>query len=207
MIRIKDDIDYPLLQRMLLEPESHLAYLADAFATMCDKSIAEIIDLDECMAGLELAVSTAEGSVSSGSRRLLAEAVLTGMRTIAGELPPQSPVVRGRFSDWIERLLATPLEPVEVSANLFEARADYTADLLERGDSLLSAIELAPNRGELRLKLGVTYVDLRAWLEALEELRAARVLLPPEEHEHVDKLFETADEGYQARFWPSGVTE
>jgi hypothetical protein len=205
--RIKDDIDYPLLQRMLLEPESYLAYLADAFATMCDKSIAEIFNLDECMAGLELAVSTAEGSVSSGSRRLLAEAVLTGMRTIAGESPPLSPAVQGRFSDWIDRLLTTRLEPVDVSANLFEARADYTAELLKRGDALLSAIELSPNRGDLRLKLGATYVDLRAWLEALEELRVARVLLPPEEHEHVDKLFETADKAYQARFLPPGVTE
>jgi hypothetical protein len=207
VIRIKDDVDYPLLQRILLEPESYLAYLADAFATMCEKSIAEIFDLDECMAGLEFAVSTAEGSVSTGSRRLLAEAVLTGMRTIAGESLPQSLEARSRFLDWIDRLLKTSLEPVEVSANLLEARADYTANLLERADALLSAIELSPNRGDLRLKLGATYVNLRSWLEALEELRVARLLLSPEEHEHVDRLFETADKRYQARFLLPGVTE
>ena len=39
VLRVKDDIDYPLLQRMLLMPESYLPYLADAFTTMCEKSI------------------------------------------------------------------------------------------------------------------------------------------------------------------------
>ena len=107
VLRVKDDIDYPLLQRMLLDPEAHVPYLADAFAAMCDKSIAAIVSLDECMAGLELAVSTAERSASSGDRRLLAEATLTGMRTIAGETLPRSPEARRRFLDWIDRLLTT----------------------------------------------------------------------------------------------------
>jgi hypothetical protein len=205
-IRIKDDIDYPLLQRMLLQPESHLAYLADAFATLCEKSIAAVMNLDECMAGLELAVSTAEGPVSSGSRRLLAEAALTGMRTIAGESLPQSPEAQRKFPDWIDRLLATRPVPVEVSANLLEAQADYTADLPDRADALVSATELSRNRGDLRLKLAATYVDLKLWPEALEELRVAKILLPPEQHERVDKLVETADAAYQARFLPPDVT-
>lgn len=191
---------------MLLQPESHLAYLADAFATLCEKSIAAVMNLDECMAGLELAVSTAEGPVSSGSRRLLAEAALTGMRTIAGESLPQSPEAQRKFPDWIDRLLATRPVPVEVSANLLEAQADYTADLPDRADALVSATELSRNRGDLRLKLAATYVDLKLWPEALEELRVAKILLPPEQHERVDKLVETADAAYQARFLPPDVT-
>jgi hypothetical protein len=207
VIRIKDDIEYPLLQRTLLAPEAHLAFLAGAFATMCEKSIAEIVSLDECMAGLELAVATAEASVSSGVRRLLAEATLTGMRTIAGESVPRSPIARSRFLDWIDRLLASAPAPVEVAVDLLEARADYTTDLPERAQTLLSAIELSPNRGDLRLKLGATYVDLRFWPEALEQLRVARFFLPPEEHERADKLAETADEAYQARFLPPDAAE
>ncbi len=207
VIRIKDDIDYLLLQRTLLSPESHLAYLADGFATMCETSIAEIVSLDECMAGLELAVATAEGPVSSGARRLLAEAALTGMRTIAGESLPRSLEARGKFLDWIDRLLTTAPSPVEVSANLLEAQADYTAGLPERADALLSAIDLSPNRGDLRLKLGATYVDLELWPEALEQLRVARYFLPPEEHERVDQLVESADQAYQTRFLPPHATE
>ena len=205
-IRIKDDIDYALLQRMLLEPQSSLAHLADAFATMCDESIAAIVSLDECMAGLELAVATAEGSISSGGRRLLAEAALTGMRTIAGESLPRSLEARRKFLDWIDRLLTTGPVPADVSANLFEARADYTANLLERADALVAAAELSPNRGDLRLKLGVTYVDLELWPDALEQLRVAKFFLPPEEHEGVDSLVETADKAYQARFLPPEMT-
>jgi len=207
LLRVTDDIDYPLLQRTLLEPESQLAYLADAFAILCEESIAEIVSLDECLAGLESAVSTAERSAFAGGRRLLAEASLTGMRTIAGESLPRSAVTQKKFVDWIDRLLMTGLEPVEVSANLLEARADYTANLLDRADALLRAIELSPNRGDLRLKLGATYVSLRVWLDALEQLRVARFFLPPEEHERVDKLVETADKAYQARFFPPVVTE
>ena len=203
--RIKDDVDYPLLQRMLLNPEFHLAHLGNAFATLCEKSIAAIITLDECMAGLELAVSTAEGSLPFGGRRLLAEAALTGMRTIAGESLPRSPEVRGKFLDWIDRLLTTRPEPVEVAANLLEAQADYTADLMDRADALVAATELSPNRGDLRLKLGTTYVDLELWPEALEQLRVAKFFLPVEEHEPVDKLLETADKAYQARFLPPDV--
>lgn len=202
VIRIHDDIDYPLLQRTLLNPESHLAHLADAFATLCEKSIAAIVTLEECMAGLELAVATAEGPTSSGGRRLLAEAVLTGMRTIAGESLPRVPEAQGKFPDWIDRLLTTRPTPVEVSANLFEARADYTVGLPERADALVSAIELSPNRGDLRSKLGATYVSLELWAEALEELRVAKFFLPPEEHERLDELVEIADKGYQARFLP-----
>jgi hypothetical protein len=202
VLRIGDDIDYVLLQRTLLEPQRHLAYLADAFSTLCEKSIAAIVTLDECMAGLELAVATAEGPVSAGSRRLLAEAVLVGMRTIAGEALPRSLETRKRFADWLDRLLTTMPEPVEVSADLLEARADYTAFLLERVDALVSATELSPNRGDLRLKLGATYVSLRSWAQALEQLRVAKAFLPLEEHERVDRLFQTADERYQARFFP-----
>jgi hypothetical protein len=202
VLRIKDDIDYPALQRMLLEPERNSPYLADAFATMCEKSIAAIVSLDECMAGLELAVSTAEGPVYLGTRRLLAEAVLAGMRTIAGESLPRSAEALSKFPEWIDRLLATELEPLDVVASLFEARGDYTADLLERADALLSAIHLVPSRGDLRLKLGATFVELRFWPEALEELRVAKFYLPPEEHERVDRLVETADKAYQARFLP-----
>ena len=43
LLHIKDDIDYPLLQSMLLNPEQNLAHLADAFATMCEKSIVQIV--------------------------------------------------------------------------------------------------------------------------------------------------------------------
>jgi hypothetical protein len=207
LTRIKDDIDYPLLQRTLLEPESRLAYLADAFATMCEESIAEIVSLDECMAGLESAVATAERSVFAGGRRLLAEASLTAMRTVAGESLPRSPAAQIKFVDWIDRLLLIGLEPVDVAANLLEARADYTANLLDRADALRRAIELSPNRGDLRLKLGATYVSLRAWLQALEQLRVAKFFLPPEEHERVDNLVETADKAYQARFYPPVAIE
>ncbi|HET8699280.1 MAG TPA: hypothetical protein VFO94_17475, partial [Gammaproteobacteria bacterium] len=55
LLRIKQDSDYPLKQRILLEPVAYLPYLADAFATLCEKSIAAIVTLDECLAGLELA--------------------------------------------------------------------------------------------------------------------------------------------------------
>ena len=206
-IRIKGDIAYPLLQRALLEPESYLGYLADAFSTLCEKSIAMIVSLDECMAGLERAVSTAEGSTASGARRLLAEAVLTGMRTIAGESLPRMPEARRRFPDWIDRLLATRVDAVEVAADLLEARADYTAELRDRATLLLSAIELSPNRGDLRLKVGATYVSLRLWPEALEQLRVARFLAQPEEYERVDRLIETADKRYQAQFFPRDATE
>jgi hypothetical protein len=188
---------------MLREPEAHLPHLAAAFATMCEKSIAAIVELDECMAGLELAVATAERSPSAGERRVLAEAVLVGMRTIAGEGLPPTAVAQSRFPQWIGRLLMTRLEPVEVAADLLEARADYTALLPERAEFLLAAIELLPNRGDLRFKLGETYVTLQAWPEALEQLRVARFFLPIEEHERVDELVETADQGYQTRFWPS----
>jgi hypothetical protein len=207
VIRITDDIDYALLQRVLLEPEAHLGYLADAFATMCEKSIAEIVSRDECMAGLEAAVAAAERSASSGGRRLLAEATLTGMRTVAGESLPRSLLHQRKFLDWIDRLLMTELEPVDVAANLLEARADYTAKLLDRADALRRAIELSPNRGDLRLKLGATYVSLRFWPEALEQLRVAEFFLPAEEHERVHRLVETADERYQARFFPPDRTE
>ena len=207
VIRIKDDIDYSLLQRALLEPESHLAYLDQAFVALCEKSIAEIVSLDECMAGIELAVATAEASAAPGSRRVLAEAVLTGMRTIAGESPPGSPEARSKFPGWIDRLLAVRLDAVDVAVDLLEARADYAADLQERVDALLAAIALLPNRGDVRLKLGVTYVTLQFWPEALEQLRVAKFFLPAEEHEVVDKLVETADRGYQARFLPPDLAE
>jgi hypothetical protein len=128
--------------------------------------------------------------------------VLVGMRTIAGEALPRSLETRKRFADWLDRLLTTMPEPVEVSADLLEARADYTAFLLERVDALVSATELSPNRGDLRLKLGATYVSLRSWAQALEQLRVAKAFLPLEEHERVDRLFQTADERYQARFFP-----
>jgi len=206
VIRVTDDIDYPLLQRALLEPESYLPYLAAAFATMCEKSIAEIVSLDECLAGLELAVSTAERSASFGTRRLLAEATLAGMRTIAGESLPRPLLLERRFVDWIDRLLTTEVGPVDVAASLLEARADYTAQLPDRADALLRAVELAPNRGDLRLKLGATYVSLRFWPEALEQLRVAEFFVPAEEHERVQRLVETADEAYQARFLPPETT-
>jgi hypothetical protein len=206
-LRIQDDIDYSLLQRALLDPESHLASLADSFATLCEKSIAAIVTLDECMAGLELAVARAEGPISAGSRRLLAEAALAGMRTIAGEALPASLIVQKRFRDWLDRLLLTAPEPVDVTVNLLEARADYTAMLLDRADVLLAATELTPNRGDVRLKLGATYVSLRLWPEALEQLRVARFFLPAEEHERIDRLEATADEAYQARFEPPGVPQ
>ena len=206
VLRVEDDIDYPLLQRLLLQPTSDLTHLADAFATLCEKSIAAIISLDECMAGLETAVATAEVTAAAGSRRLLAEAALTGMRTVAGDSLPRSAEALSKFPDWLDRLLMTGLEPVEVAANLLEARADYTADLLKRTDTLLAAIELSPTRGDLRLKLGATYVRLELWLEALEALRVAAILLPPEEHERVAELVETADNAYQARFLPIETT-
>ncbi|HET7608726.1 MAG TPA: hypothetical protein VFL84_08635 [Gammaproteobacteria bacterium] len=207
VLRVKDDIDYALLQRMLLMPESYLPYLADAFATMCEKSIAVLVTLDECMDGLELAVSTAESSFSAGTRRLLAEATLTGMRTVAGESLPRSAQARGKFIDWIDRLLATELEPVDVAVDLLEARADYTPNLLERADTLQSALELLPNRGDLRLKLGATYVSLWLWPEALEQLRVAKFYLPIDEQQSADTLIETADRRYQATFFPSAPSE
>jgi hypothetical protein len=207
VLRIKDDVDYSLIQRALLEPESHLVYLADAFATLCEQSIAEIIGLDECIAGLESAVASAERPTSPGARRLLAEAALTGMRTIAGESLPRSVEARGRFSDWIDRLLLTRPEPVDVAASLLEARGDYTPDLLERADLLRSAIELSPNRGDLRLKAGATYVDLTLWYEALEQLRVARFFSPPEDYERIDELAEAAELAYQAQFLPPAVRE
>jgi len=207
LLRVKDDIDYPQLQRMLLAPADYLPYLADAFATLCQESIVAIISLDECMAGLELAVATAEDSALAGDRRLLAEATLRGMRTIAGEELPRSAQVRERFVDWIDRLLATSLEPVDVAANLWEAQSDFTPDLLERIDALHAGIELSPNRGDLHLKLGSTYVDLKSWPEALEELRAAKLLLLPDEHERVDGLTEKAEAAWQARFQPPDVPE
>ncbi|HZF29107.1 MAG TPA: hypothetical protein VE907_08330 [Gammaproteobacteria bacterium] len=206
--RLKADIDYPVLQRILLEPASHLPYLADAFATLCEKSIAAIVTLDECMAGLELAVATAEGSSDPGTRRWIAEAVLRGMRTIAGEVPPRSAEHQLKFLRWIDRLVATRLSPVDVEADLLEARADFTEDLFERAQALLSAIELCPNRSDLRLKLGATYVNLQLWFEALEQLRVADYLVLPEEHEEharVAKLLETANKAYDARFLPPDV--
>jgi hypothetical protein len=207
VIRIKGDIAYPLLQRALLEPEAYLTYLAGAFATLCEKSIAAIVSLDECLAGLELAVTAAERPTSLGARRLLAQAALAGMRTVAGESLPQIAEARRQFPVWLDRLTAIRIDPVDVTADLLEARADYTADLPDRAGALVSALQLAPNRGDLRLKLGATYVDLRLWPEALEQLRAARLLLPPEEHEPVDELAETADKAYQARFLPADVAE
>lgn len=206
LLRLTDDIDYALLQRALLEPAAHLTYLAGAFATLCEQSIAAIVTLDECMAGLELAVATAERSTSAGVRRWLAEATLTGMRTIAGESLPRVPLAQRKFIDWIDRLLATRLEPVEVVADLLEARADYTALLPDRAAALLAAVEFVPNRGDLRLKLGQTYVSLWAWPEALEQLRVAEFYLPLEEHERVARLVETADKAYQARFEPPRAT-
>jgi len=206
VLRVQDDIDYPSLQRMLQSPTSYLPYLADAFKTMCDKSIAVIVSLDECMAGLELAVASAEDPVPAGTRRILAEATLAGMRTVAGESLTRSAQQRGKFVDWIDRLLMTELEPVEVAANLLEARADYTPNLLERVDALQSALQLTPNSGALRLKLGQTYVRLWLWPEALEQLRIAKFFLPVEEHEPVDKLIETADQRYQATFFPAVAT-
>lgn len=207
LLRIKDDIDYPLLQGMLLNPAQNLAHLADAFATMCEKSIVQIVEIDECMDGLELAVATAEGSVTAGTRRMLAEATLVGMRTIAGESLTRSAEARERFIDWIDRLTATRLEPVDVAASLLEAKADYTPDTLQRVETLSAAIELSPNRGDLRQKLGATYVRLRRWPEALEQLRVATLLLPPEEQEGVERLIETADKAYQARFFPPELKE
>jgi hypothetical protein len=192
---------------MLSMPEAYLPYLAGAFATMCEKSIAVIVSLDECMDGLELAVATAEGSASAGTRRLLAEAVLAGMRTIAGEALPKTADTRARFIEWIDRLLLTELEPLDVAADLLEARADYTPNLLERADALRAALELSPNRGDLRLKLGATYVSLWFWPEALDQLRIAKFFLPVEEHERVDRLIETADARYQARFFPAVDTQ
>jgi hypothetical protein len=138
---------------------------------------------------------------------MLAEAVLAGMRTIAGELPPRTVEAQRKFPDWIDRLLLTRPEPVDVAADLLEARADYTRDLLERTDSLLAAIALTPRRGDLRLKLGATYVVLELWPEALEELRVARVFLPPEDHARIDELAETADKAHQARFLPPDLGE
>jgi hypothetical protein len=207
LLRVKDDIDYPLLQHMLLMPESYLPYLPDAFTTMCEKSIAVIVSLKECTDGLERAVAAAEGSRSSGARRLLAEATLTGMRTIAGESLPRSAEARRRFIDWIDRLLSTDLQPVDLSADLLEARADYTPNLLERASTLQSALELLPNRGDLRLKLGATYVSLWFWPEALEQLRVAKFFLPVDEHEPIDRLIETADLRYQAAFFSRAETE
>jgi hypothetical protein len=206
-LRVKEDIDYAALQRILLLPTSDLPHLAYAVEIMCEESIAAIVGVDECMAGLESAVAAAEGTIPLGSRRLLAEGTLTGMRTIAGESPPKSAEARRKFPDWIERLLATRLEPVDVAANLLEAKADYTVDLAERADALRAAIDLARNRGDLRLKLGATYVDLELWPEALEELRVAKLLLPPEEQQRVDELAATADEAYQARFVPPEYRE
>ena len=101
----------------------------------------------------------------------------------------------------------TDLEPVEVAADLLEARADYSPNLLERAEALQAAIELSPNRGDLRLKLGATYVSLWFWPEALDQLRVAKFFLPPDEHEPVDKLIETADKRYQARFFPAAYVE
>ena len=75
------------------------------------------------------------------------------------------------------------------------------------GGTLLAAIALVPNRGDLRLKAGGTYVSLALWPEALEQLRVARFYLPPEEHEPVDKLVATADTAYQAGFFPPEVAE
>ena len=207
LLRIKDDIDYALLHRMLLEPESYLPHLAAAFTTICEKSIAVMVTLDDCMAGLELAVVTAERSSSAGTRRVLAEAVLAGMRTIAGESLPRSAIAQQKFVDWTERLVATTLEPVEVSANVLEAQADYTANLLDRADVLLAAIALVPTRGDLRLKAGATYVNLQVWTEALEQLRVAKYYLPPDEHEPVDELAATADKAYQASFFPPEIAE
>jgi hypothetical protein len=205
LLRIKQDIDYPLKQRILLEPVAYLPYLADAFATLCEKSIAAIVTLDECLAGLELAVSTAESSADFGVRRSLAEAVLVGMRTIAAEAVPKSAEHQVKFEGWLDRLLALELSPVNVPANLLEAHADYTNDLAVRADALLRAAALSPNRADLRLKLGATYVNLQLWYEALEELRVADYLLPLEDaepHKRVAELIETAQKAYDARFLP-----
>jgi hypothetical protein len=207
VLRIHDDIDYPLLQRMLREPQAYLAFLANAFATMCEKSIAEIVTLEECLMGLESTVATAEGTVSYGDRRLLAEAALTAMRTVAGESLPRSPEVREKFVDWLGRLLLTRPEPMDLAADLLEAQADYTPNLLDRAEALRLAVELSPNRGDLRLKLGATFVSLRLWAEALDELRVAQYLVPLEEQERWNTLFTTADERYQVRFQPPDVGE
>jgi hypothetical protein len=72
---------------------------------------------------------------------------------------------------------------------------------------LLAAIALVPNRGDLRLKAGATYVSLALWPEALEQLRVAKFYFPREEHEAADKLVATADEAYQAGFFPPAVSE
>ena len=137
---------------------------------------------------------------------MLAEATLLGMRTIAGESLTRAAQARGRFIDWIDRLVMTGLEPVDVAASLLEAKADYTPDLKERTETLLTAIELSPNRGDLRLKLGATYVRLELWPAALEQLRVATLLLPQDEQEDVEKLVEKADTAYQASFFPPDVT-
>jgi hypothetical protein len=202
VLRIKDDIDYPLQHRILLEPDTHLTFLADAFATLCENSIGKIVGLDECLAGLELAVTQAEGPVDPGSRRLLAEAALNGMRTIAGETPPKSAEHQAKFIQWLDRLLVTDLSPVDVPADLLEARADFSEDVRERVGALLPAVELCPNRGDLRLKLGAAYVNLELWPEALEQLRVADYLVPPEDHKRVEELVDTATKAYEARFLP-----
>ena len=137
---------------------------------------------------------------------MLAEATLLGIRTIAGESLTRAAQARGRFVEWIDRLVATGLEPVDVAASLLEAKADYTPDPVERAETLLAAIELSPRRGDLRRKLGATYVRLELWPEALEQLRVATLLLPPEEQEGIDALVERADKAYQARFFPPDVT-
>ena len=108
---------------------------------------------------------------------------------------------------WLERLLALELSPVDVPADLLEARADYTEVLVEKVAALESAIELSHNRGDLHMQLGSTYVNLQLWLEALEQLRTADYLRPPEEHEPVVKLLETAEKAYAARFLSRDETE
>ena len=125
--------------------------------------------------------------------------VLVKLRELLDYYPP-TPEEQQALQAYLQHM-------VEVAANLFEARADYTADLMDRADALLSAIDLSPNRGDIRLKLGATYVELKLWPEALEQLRVAGFFLPLEEHERVDRLVETADKAYQARFLPPDVTE
>ncbi len=207
LLRLEEDVDYAILQRALRRPELHLTHLGDAFATLCEKSIVAIVGFEECTVGLELAVTVAERSAASGVRRALAEAVLIGMRTVAGEALPASMLTQRRFQGWLDRLAMTGLEPSEVEVDVLEARADYTSNLLDRSAVLLSAIELAPNRGDIRLKLGATYVSIRAWPEALDQLRVAKFFTPAEDQPRIDRLFETADKGYQARFESPAPTQ
>jgi len=200
---LKADIDYPVLQRILLEPASHLPYLADAFATLCRRASPRSSRSTSAWRVSRLAVATGR-LVGSRTRRWIAEAVLRGMRTIAGEVR-------------LDRRAPTEVSALDRQAVARALAGGRGADLLKRApiSRKTSSRErrrccrrsLCPNRSDLRLNSAPRYVNLQLWFEALEQLRVADYLVLPESTRSTPRgeASSNANKAYDARFLPPDV--